>query len=113
MPRSGWYYSVSRWMPLCALLLVLGCEPKNEPAVQNSPVRRANQVAAARLADQPPAHPAGDVPVRPAGPAETQPADRFEIVGMQVPDPLFLLEEVRAELARIPAEIERMAAELA
>lgn len=113
MPRSGWYYSVKRWLPLCAIVLASGCEPKHEPAVQNSPGRRATEVAAARLAQAPAPEAPGDLPVRPAGPAENQPANRYDIINTQVPDPGTEFEAVQAELARLPAEIQRVTGELA
>jgi hypothetical protein len=90
------------------MALVLGCEPKDEPAVQTHSARRAEDVAAARLADKPLPTVPSDVPVRPASPAETQPAPSFETINQQVPDPLEEVERVNSELASIPAELQRI-----
>lgn len=112
MPRLGWYHSVNRWMPFFVLLAVFACEPKRETAVQLSPARRAETVAAARLSEGPASTPSEDVPVRPVGPAESQPAADFEQIDTQVRDPLDELERIQAELAGLPAAIEKLEAEL-
>jgi len=113
MPLSGWSHCVKRFSGLCAVLLLLGCEPKTEPPVQNGPSRRAGEIAAARLTESPSPIPPRDLPVRPAGPAETQPANNYEEIVVQVPDPGDELQAVQAELDRIPAELEQIDKELA
>lgn len=112
MTRSGWYYSVKRYMGFCALVLALGCEPKTESPVQTRSSRRAADVAAARLADSPVPKPPEDVPVRPTGPAETQPAIGYDVIEPQVADPLQGVEVINTELAAIPAELDRIKADL-
>ncbi|MBI4582284.1 MAG: hypothetical protein HY718_21500, partial [Planctomycetes bacterium] len=75
MPRSGCPYSVIRWLPWSTLLILVGCDSTTESTVRTASARRAEEVAAARLAQEGNApKPASDVPVRPAGPSDTQPA---------------------------------------
>lgn len=113
MPRSGCSHSVRRWLVFCALPVALGCEPKTEPVIQTGSARRANDVAASRLAENKNVRtPPSDVPVRPARPTDTQPAAPPKAIEAQIPDPTEGFEFVSARLAGVPSELQRIAAEL-
>jgi outer membrane protein TolC len=113
MPASGWFHRIHGRLPFACLLIVLGCEPKSDPAVQTDSTQRASRVAAERLAKHTEApKPSQDVPVQPMRPTDTQPAPSAKDIDAQVRDPGDEAATVQAEHAGIPAALLRIDSEL-
>ncbi|MDM8004685.1 MAG: TolC family protein [Phycisphaerae bacterium] len=112
MYLPGWPKPVVYLAASLLLMQVLGCESAFRGARESSANpqgRRAQMVAAARLAAEEPAatRPAGDVPSRMVAPATTQQVSQEEIIDRQIPDPKDLPDALKRQLDRAIEEINR------
>lgn len=112
MYLPGWSKPVVCLAASLLLMQVLGCESAFREAREPSASphgRRAQMVAAARLAAEEPAatRPADDVPSRMVAPETTQGVPQEEIIYRQIPDPKDLPDALKRQLDRSIEEINR------